>query len=295
MAKTVVGLFKSATEAQNIKHELINEGFAAENIRVVSTDADSAYSTGDSVYATSNTGYAAGDPSYTTGTATADRSTTSHETGVVASIKNFFHSFSGAEDTDRDYYSSGVEQGGALLAVTVPDERADAVASLLEQHGASDVNEEYSTAAATNAGSVRGTTTATTATTGTAIPIVEEELQIGKRQVQRGGVRVYSHVIQTPVEEDVRLREEHVRIQRNAVNRPASEADFQAFKEGTIELTETGEEAVVAKEARVVEEVTVGKDVSERTEKVRDTLRHTEVEVEDLPAQTAYKSATTTK
>ena len=26
-----------------------------------------------------------------------------------------------------------------------------------------------------------------------AIPIVEEELQVGKREVQRGGVRVYSH------------------------------------------------------------------------------------------------------
>jgi uncharacterized protein (TIGR02271 family) len=213
----------------------------------------------------------------------------------MASIKNFFHSFSGAEESDREYYSSGVERGGALLAVTVPDERADAVASFLEQRGATDVNEEYSTAAAANGGSTRVAATTATAAAGTAIPIVEEELQIGKRQVQRGGVRVYSHVVETPVEEDVRLREEHVRVQRNAVNRPASEADFQAFKEGTVELTESAEEAVVAKQARVVEEVTVGKDVTERTEKVRDTLRHTEVEVEDLPGQTAYKSATTTK
>jgi stress response protein YsnF len=96
------------------------------------------------------------------------------------------------------------------------------------------------------------------------------------------------------VEEEVRLREEHIRIQRNAVNRPATEADFQAFKEGTVELTETAEEAVVSKQARVVEEVKVGKDVSERTQKVKDTLRKTEVDVEEVPGETLRKSATTT-
>jgi len=139
----------------------------------------------------------------------------------------------------------------------------------------------------------RAATTATTAGTAS-IPIVEEELQVGKREVQRGGVRVYSHVVATPVEEEIRLREEHVRIQRNAVNRPATEADFQAFKEGSVELTETGEEAVVSKQARVVEEVTVGKDVSERTETVKDTVRRTEVEVEEIPGQELRKTATTT-
>jgi uncharacterized protein (TIGR02271 family) len=84
------------------------------------------------------------------------------------------------------------------------------------------------------------------------------------------------------VEESVQLREEHVRVQRNPVNRPASEADFNAFKEGTIELTETTEEPVVSKRARVVEEVVVGKDVTERTETVRDTVRKTDVEVEEV-------------
>ena len=124
---------------------------------------------------------------------------------------------------------------------------------------------------------------------------MEEELQVGKREVQRGGIRVYSHVVETPVEEEVRLREEHIRIQRNAVNRPASEADFTAFKEGTVELTETAEEAVVSKQARVVEEVTVGKDVSERSQKVKDTLRHTEVEVEELPGEAMRKTTAGTK
>jgi uncharacterized protein (TIGR02271 family) len=273
MARTVVGLFKSATEAQNIKHELVNEGYSAENIRVVANDGDGSYAGSDVQEA---------------------RTTGSSDTGVMASIKNFFHSFT-ADDSDQQYYSQGVNRGGAIVAVTVADERADAVAGLLEQYGAANVNEENTTgAAAGTTTTARGAGASAAATSGTAIPVVEEELQVGKRQVQRGGVRVYSHVVETPVEEEVRLREEHIRIQRNAVNRPATEADFQAFKEGTVELTETAEEAVVSKQARVVEEVTVGKEVSERNQKVKDTVRRTEVDVEEVPGETLRKSATTT-
>ncbi len=258
MAKTVVGLFRNMVEAQNVKHDLVNEGYPSESVRVVATGENSSLST-----------------SSVAGT----QSEASQSTGVMASVKNFFKSFTEADDADHDYYSQGVSRGGAMLAVTVPDERADAVQALLEQRGASDVDEQFA-AGATNTSAKQ---TAATNTTGEmAIPVVEEELLVGKRQVNRGGVRVYSHVVETPVEENIQLREEHVRVQRNTVNRPASEADFQGFKEGAIELTETGEEAVVSKQARVVEEVIVGKDVSERAQKVSDTVRRTEVEVENL-------------
>jgi uncharacterized protein (TIGR02271 family) len=114
------------------------------------------------------------------------------------------------------------------------------------------------------------------------LPVIEEELSVGKRTVERGGVRVYSRVTETPVEETVQLREEHVTVERRPVNRAVTDADVSAFKEGTIEVTETAEEAVVAKQARVVEEVVVGKQVEERTETVRDTVRRTDVEVEQI-------------
>ncbi len=112
------------------------------------------------------------------------------------------------------------------------------------------------------------------------IPIVEEQLSVGKREVERGGVRVRSYVVETPVEESVTLRDETVNVERRAVNRPA-DVTADAFRERTIELTETDEEAVVAKTARVVEEVVVSKDVTERTEHVSDTVRRTEVDVEN--------------
>lgn len=119
----------------------------------------------------------------------------------------------------------------------------------------------------------------------TVLPVVEEEIHVGKREVERGGVRVSTHVEERAVEEQVNLREEHVRVERHAVDRPATSADFnQAFKEETIELTERAEVPVVSKEARVVEEVVVGKEATQHAETIRDTVRRTDVDVQQVNA-----------
>ena len=90
-------------------------------------------------------------------------------------------------------------------------------------------------------------------------------MQVGKKEVQTGGVRLRSRIIEKPVEENLRLREEHVRVERNTVDKPATEADFNNFKE-----------------ARVVEEISLNKEVEHRKETVRDTVRKTEVDMEEL-------------
>jgi uncharacterized protein (TIGR02271 family) len=122
------------------------------------------------------------------------------------------------------------------------------------------------------------------------IPVVEEEIQVGTRHVERGGVQVYSRVTERPVEQEVRLRDEHVTVERRPVDRPATEHDLAAFREGTIEVPETHEQPVVTKEARVVEEVVIEKDVRERRETVRDTVRRTEVDVEPLGQESAPRT-----
>ena len=118
------------------------------------------------------------------------------------------------------------------------------------------------------------------ATDEASIPIVEERLRVGKREVEHGRVRIRSYVVETPVQEQVRLREEHVEVERRAVDRPVADAD-RLFQERTIEAAESAEEAVVAKEARVVEELVVRKEAEERVQTVQDKVRRTEVEVED--------------
>lgn len=141
---------------------------------------------------------------------------------------------------------------------------------------------EHITARGAHAGS-GGSTTREMREGETRVPIVEEQVQIGKREVERGGVRVRTEVEEKPVEEQVRLREEHVRVERRPVDRPATEADIRrAQQAGTIEVTERAEQPVVQKQARVVEEVVVGKEATQRTETVRDTVRKTDVEVEQV-------------
>ncbi|MFL5288004.1 MAG: YsnF/AvaK domain-containing protein [Rhodopila sp.] len=192
-----------------------------------------------------------------------------------------------------------IRRGGAVFHAQIPDEKFEAVSTALEEAGAVHFDEREaawrregwtgsSSAAATT---TTGTTTSHTApvdttsrvggTAGTEerIPLAEEQIVVGKREVSHGRVRVRSYVVETPVEEQVALREEHVDVERRPVNRAVQPND-DAFRDRVVEVTETAEEAVVSKSARVREEVVVHKDVEERVETVRDTVRRTEVEVE---------------
>ena len=113
------------------------------------------------------------------------------------------------------------------------------------------------------------------------LQVVEERLNVGKRAVSRGKVRLHSYVVETAVSENVSLRDETVTIDRHAVDRPVAAVGADAFQERTIEMEEIDEEAVMSKTARVVEEIGIRKDVSDRTETVRDTVRSTKVDIED--------------
>jgi uncharacterized protein (TIGR02271 family) len=124
------------------------------------------------------------------------------------------------------------------------------------------------------------------------IPVAEERLRVGKRDVSHGRVRIRSYVVETPVEEQVTLREERVAVERRPVDRALGDVE-QAFQERTIEAEERGEEAVVSKETRVTEEVVVRKEAEQRTETVSDTVRQTEVEVEDERGNTISGTGTT--
>jgi uncharacterized protein (TIGR02271 family) len=212
-------------------------------------------------------------------------------------------------DEDRYAYAEGMSRGGVTLSVTADGGQIDRVSEIAERHGAVDMDEREATwkregwtgytgvaGGASAATSTRGTTAASRETREgeEAIPIVEEELRVGKRQVQGGRVRIRSYVVETPVQEQVNLRQEHVHVERRPVDRPATGADEALFRDRTIEASERAEEAVVSKEARVKEELVVNKDVEQRTETVSDTVRRTEVEVDDERSRTAGTTGTST-
>jgi len=203
----------------------------------------------------------------------------------------------GIPDQDARIYADGVQQGGALIILqALSDRDAERAADILDRNNVVDISgrtQGYQRM------SLERTTSSATANTNlyeggeVAIPIIEEELHVGKREVESGGVRVNTRVEEIPVNEQVTLRDETVDVHRRRVDRPVSEADLSAIQEGSFEVRETDEQAIVDKQARVVEEVVIDKDVQERTQTISDTVRRTDVDVDQIQGGTRTTGTTT--
>jgi uncharacterized protein (TIGR02271 family) len=255
MSRTITAMFDSRSEAETAREQLRTELGADARI-IDKTSSGSTDATGES-------------------------------RGFWGDLKDMF-----VADEDRSSYEEGVSRGGFLLCAQVPEEQADRACSLLEQGNSVDFQEReqqwrsegwsgnrdrQQTFPGGGSQSERGNIVEEER-----IPIVEEQLRVGKREEQRGGARVRSYVEERPVTEQVNLREEHVNVERRPVDQPISSGDDKGFfRDRTIEMRETAEQAVVGKEARVKEEVVVQKTAGERTEQVQDTVRNTQVEVDE--------------
>jgi uncharacterized protein (TIGR02271 family) len=289
MAKTIVGVFDDATSAQNAVRELQTAGVAPNHIRL-----------------TSNT--EATEASRTT-TTTTTTSGSQSDTGWTDRVVNFFGSLFEDEGDKRhaSTYAEAWRRGHYLVVADVEATHVDRAVEILNRFGTVDIDRRaehwkksgytgsYDASAAPYTAEQRTRELAEYGKERSNVaPVVQEELVVGKHVVQRGGVRIHSYVQERPVEERVRLREEHINVERRPVNRPVQPGDV-AFKERTVDVTAQGEEAVAQKRARVVEEVVVGKDVSEREETVRDTVRRKDVDVERVEGngvRTADKTVT---
>lgn len=205
----------------------------------------------------------------------------------------------GVDEDDAHAYAEGIRRGGALVTVRASDADVDRIVDILDDDGTVDFDERESTWRSegwTGAGTATASTPPAIGATGLTdqasstsnradevIPVAEEKLHVGKREVNRGRVRLHSRVVEHPVQEQVSLREEHVEVERRPMS-GATQAGAIAgdpFQERIIEVEERAEEAVVSKEARVVEEVVLRKEAGQRTETISDTVRKTEVDVED--------------
>ncbi len=171
-----------------------------------------------------------------------------------------------------------LSDGRVVVRGVLHDEEFNQTQTTTETTGA---NESY-TATQTPAGAkyVAGVTRAANENE-IVLPVIEEQLAIGKRTIEKGAARVHTSVAEVPVQESVTLREENVTVERRPVDRAVTNAPA-AFKEGTIEVTEMAEVPVISKEAHVVEEVVVGKNVTEHQETVRDTVKRTDVDVAEV-------------
>ncbi|WP_108461946.1 YsnF/AvaK domain-containing protein [Devosia naphthalenivorans] len=274
-SRTVSAFFDTQNDAQHAVDRLVEAGIPADSVRLV--------------------------PGYESDTPVTDRS--EQHRGFFASLADFF-----MPDEDRYTYAEGLSRGGYLVVVNDLElahyERA---VDILDDEGSIDLDErEQSWRSEGWSGYQAGATGYDTdldtadnfsdaqplndrnldtsnslgTTTDETIPVVDERLVVGKRDVNLGRVRVRSYLREEPVSADVNLHEERVTLDRRPVDRPLSDADA-AFRDRTIEAEAHGEEAVVSKEARVTEEISLRKEGTDRQETVNDTVRKTEVEIED--------------
>jgi uncharacterized protein (TIGR02271 family) len=268
-------MFDSQGDAQRAVDRLIDAGIPASSVRLV--------------------------PGYENDTPVTDR--TEQHKGFFASLADLF-----MPDEDRYTYAEGLSRGGYMVVASDLDSAYyDRAVDILDDEGSIDLDEREESwrsegwsgyqadnttgyglgAASTGAYAATDTTTDrdldTTrglGTTDDVIPVVDERLVVGKRDVNLGRVRVRSYLREEPVSANVNLHEERVTLERRPVDRPLTDADA-AFRDRTIEAEAHAEEAVIGKEARVTEEISLRKEGFEHEETVSDTVRKTEVEIED--------------
>jgi len=251
MANAVVAVFDEYNEAQSTVNELLVAGFDRNEVKLSAENE---------------------------GASRVERDDQPRKGGVKGFFQDLFGT--GRKEDDINVYDEAVRHGNYVVtAIASTDERSEIASEVMSHHHPIDIDERSSEWLGGSEGG-SDVQSAPTMTEQSSIPVIEEEVKVGKREVQRGGVRIFQRVSEIPISEDVTLREERVVVERIPVDKPASEADLGAFKEGSTEIRERAEEPVVSKKARVVEEVRVGKEVKERKEKVRDTARRTDVEVE---------------
>jgi uncharacterized protein (TIGR02271 family) len=113
------------------------------------------------------------------------------------------------------------------------------------------------------------------------IPVMEEELTATVRPRDAGAVRIEKDVVAEERTLEVPVTEERVRVERRVVDRPVSAADAGAFEETVIDVPLRTEKVDVQKQARVAEEVVVGKEAVQRTERISDTVRREVVYVDE--------------
>lgn len=318
MSHTLAAVFDNRADAERARDELVSSGIGSGSINLsasTSSTAD-ASSTSTSSYSTSSTSSTSGEHSIGDsiknffGNMFGDDDDDRHVYGEAVNRGNVVLTVTAATQDEVEQAADIVERFGPIdidehrtqweaSGWNLPTSRSGGALLGASQQSSSlqDNNLQGTTVSGTQGLNVSGTQGSVQGysesgslqradtladTESQVIPVMQEELKVGKRMVQRGGVRIYQRLVETPVQESVSLREEHVNVERRPVDRPIDPSQVGAFQETSFELRENAEEAVVQKTARVVEEVLVGKEVSQRTDQISDTVRHTEVDVEQL-------------
>jgi len=181
-------------------------------------------------------------------------------------------------EPDASLYLDGVRRGGTMITAYVTETNAARAADIMSGYNMVNIKS-------------RGTgelKPPEPVKSDNVLEVVEEELQIGKETVERGRTRIFSVVTEKQVQQDVHLRDETLRVQRRPVNREVLNTP-DLFRERSYEMVERDEIATVGKTAHVIEEVQLGKEVADKVETIKETIKRQDVRVEDIPSLRPFK------
>jgi len=180
---------------------------------------------------------------------------------------------------DVDIYLEGVTQGGTIITANVADSAVSRAAGIMSGYHMVNIKERATELQKDR----RDLKLSDAAKNDNVLEVIEEELQVGKESVERGRMRIYNVMSEKEVKHDVRLKDETIRVQRRPVNRNVA-INPDLFRERSFEMVEMDEIAKVSKTARVVEEVSLGKEVAEKVQTIKETLRRQDVQIEEIPS-----------
>jgi uncharacterized protein (TIGR02271 family) len=201
---------------------------------------------------------------------------------------------------EADIYGQTIEEGGVVISVRVPSDEVAHATAVLNIYRPVDVHDRAVTAGVAPAALVDtiekkidavpllaeqkiAVSPKLAAAQPDVLRLAEEHLEVGKEQVETGRTRVRRFVTERDVAQDVTLHEEHAEVLRKAISDPKYVAEID-WADGTIEIIETAEHALVNKTARIVEEVGLKKIGADHVETIRDKLRRQQVEIERVGA-----------
>ncbi len=170
----------------------------------------------------------------------------------------------GVPEEDAKHFERGFREGGILVTVQAGSRAEDAREAL--SLGGADLGPTW------GQGRERGEDQ-------DRLELREEELDVNKRQVQAGEVRVRKDVVTEQRNIEVPVTREEVVIERHPVEGREISADALDDDE-EIRIPVMEEEVEVQKRAKVREEVSIGKRQVQETRNVSDSVRREEARVE---------------
>jgi stress response protein YsnF len=310
MAKTVIGVYDRFVDAQNAVSELVSAGFPKENVSMIAADTEGEFKKyvsddggdiSEGAAAGAGIGAAVGGlggllvgigalaiPGIGPVLAAGPIAATLAGAGIGALTGGLIGALvdAGLPEEEANLYAESVRRGGTLVMVTTTDNRESEAARIMNRFNPIDVERRSAAWRSENWSEFDPEAKPYTQTDfkreGGKLEVVEEELRVGKREVDQDRLRIHTYVTERPVEETVSLRKERIEVERHKVDRPATDADLTHMEDETYEITASSEEPVVQKQARVVEEVEVHKEVEMEQRTIHDKVRRKDVDIDRL-------------